>query len=214
MGRRLIDDLSAFTPVVIDFEYTTPTGAQPEPIEVAVQSLQVRDGRLERSAAWEALMRLPLNAELASFDTNQTGITLGMFTDRPPAAVVLAELDCQFVAGPDVLVAHNASAEARILYSFREHCPRLSPIDLLDTMRLAKDLYPALPRHTLDELLAHLKIPMPRNRHRAMPDVQATVEVFIHLIRGGIGWPDLRHLRAIAGHRAKAAQPEQGSLFG
>ncbi len=47
-----------------------------------------------------------------------------------------------------------------------------------------------------------------------MPDVQATVDVLARLIEDGTGWPDLRHLRAIAGYPAKAAQPEQGALFG
>lgn len=214
MGRRLIDDLSTLTPVMIDFEYTTPTGARPGPIEIAVQALQVRDGRLERTASWDALMRPPRHAEPTTFDTNQTGITLEMLTDRPPAAEILAELDRRFTAGPYLLVAHNAPAEARILHDFREHCPRLARVDLLDTVRLARDLYAGLPRHTLDELLAHLKIPTPRHRHHAMPDVQATVDVLARLIEDGTGWPDLRHLRAIAGYPAKAAQPEQGALFG
>jgi len=112
MGRRLIDDLAAITPVVIDFEYTTPTGARPEPIEVAVQAVKIREGSLERIASWEALMRPPQHAELTTFDTNQTGITLEMLADQPPAAEVLAELDRQFTAGPYLLVAHNAPAEA------------------------------------------------------------------------------------------------------
>jgi DNA polymerase-3 subunit epsilon len=185
MGRRLIDDLSTIIPVVIDFEYTTPTGARPEPIEVAVQAVKIREGSLERIASWEALMRPPQHAEPTTFDTNQTGITLEMLADRPPAAEVLAELDRQFTAGPYLLIAHNAPAEARILHTFREHCPHLARIDLLDTVRLAKNLYPDLPRHTLDELLAHLKIPTPRHRHRAMPDVQATVDVLAHLIHDG-----------------------------
>lgn len=72
MGQRLINVLREVTPVVIDFEYTTPTGAAPEPIEIAVQALRVRDGTLERTARWEALMRPPRHAELMAFDINQT----------------------------------------------------------------------------------------------------------------------------------------------
>ena len=52
MGERLIQALREVTPVVIDFEYTTPLGAPPEPIEVAVQALRVRDGGLERASCW------------------------------------------------------------------------------------------------------------------------------------------------------------------
>ncbi|MGH3885485.1 MAG: hypothetical protein ACRDSZ_02775 [Pseudonocardiaceae bacterium] len=52
MGQRLINALCEVTPVVIDFEYTTPRRHPPEPIEVAVQALHVRDGKLERTARW------------------------------------------------------------------------------------------------------------------------------------------------------------------
>jgi hypothetical protein len=47
-----------------------------------------------------------------------------------------------------------------------------------------------------------------------MPDVQATVEVLVTLIKSEFRWPDLRTLRAVAGYAARAAQPEQESLFG
>ncbi|HEY6424153.1 MAG TPA: exonuclease domain-containing protein [Pseudonocardiaceae bacterium] len=83
MGQRLINALTHVTPVVIDFEYTTPTGAPFEPIEVAVQTLHVRNRRLERAARWEALMRPPTHAELTPFDIGQTGITPDMLADQP-----------------------------------------------------------------------------------------------------------------------------------
>lgn len=217
MGRRLIDNLTPVTLAVIDFEYTTPTGLPPEPIEVAAQTVDVHDGALHRGWAWEALIKPPPHGALTGFDTAQTGITTAMLTDQPPAEKVLANLDAHLAdhlnGRPAVLVAHNAPAEERILYRFREHCPRLAATDLLDTVRLARDRYPDLARHTLDELLRHLQIPAPPDRHRAMPDVQATTDVLIALLHGETRWPDLRTLRAVAGYPARAAEPEQGSLF-
>lgn len=212
MGQRLIKALQNVTPVVIDFEYTTPPGAAPGPIEVAVQALRARDGRLERTAGWEALMRPPANAPLTTFDTAQTGITAEMLAEQPPAHEVLATLDRRFTAGPYVLIAHHAPAEAKILSAYREHCPSLARIDLIDTVRLARNLYPELPRHGLDELLRHLRIPLPPNRHRSMADVQLTTELFIRMATDS-DWADLRQLRALAGYAAEAAQPEQVSLF-
>ncbi|MGH3548168.1 MAG: 3'-5' exonuclease [Pseudonocardiaceae bacterium] len=211
MGQRLITALREVTPVVIDFEYTTPKGAAPEPIEIAVQALRVREGTLERAARWEALMRPPRHAELTTFDTNQTGITPAMLADRLPAGDVLAELDRRFTAGPYLLVAHHAPTEARLLSDYREHCPHLARIDLLDTVRLARDLYPELPKHGLDDLLRHLHIPSPRHRHRAMADVQATTDLFIHMITVS-DWADLRQLRTLAGYTAPAAR-QQTALF-
>jgi DNA polymerase III alpha subunit (gram-positive type) len=197
MGQRLIDALAHVTPVVIDFEYTTPTGAPFEPIEVAVQALHVRGGRLERAAQWEALMRPPRHAELTPFDIGQVSITPDMLAERPSAGEVMAELDRRFAAGP---------------YAYREYCPNLACIDLIDTVRLARNLYPDLPRHGLDHMLRHLQIPAPANRHRAMADVQVTVELFSHLVTDA-DCVDLRQLRALAGYPARAAQPEQIALF-
>jgi DNA polymerase III subunit epsilon len=212
MGQRLINALAHVTPVVIDFEYTTPTGAPFEPIEVAVQALRGCEGRLERTARWEALMRPRKHAELTPFDIGQVGITLSMLAKRPSAGEVLAELDRRFTAGPYLLVAHHAPAEAELIYSYREYCPNLARIDLIDTVRLARHRYPDLPRHGLDEMLRHLQIPAPANRHRAMADVQVTVELFNRLVADA-DWADLRQLRALAGYPARAAQPEQLALF-
>lgn len=213
MGQRLINALRDVTLVVIDFEYTTPTGAAPGPIEVAVQALRARDGKLERTAGWESLMRPPEHAPLTTFDSAQTGITPAMLAVQPSAGEVLAALDRRFTAGPYVLIAHHAPAEAKILSAYREHCPHLARIDLIDTVRLARNLYPELPKHGLDDLLRHLAIPTPPNRHRAMPDVQLTTELFIRMATDS-DWADLRQLRGLAGYAAEAAQPEQVSLFG
>jgi DNA polymerase-3 subunit epsilon len=212
MGQRLIDALAHVTPVVIDFEYTTPTGAPFEPIEVAVQALHVREGQLERAAQWEALMRPPRHAELTPFDIGQVSITPDMLAERPSAGEVMAELDRRFTAGPYVLVAHHAPAEAGLIYAYREYCPNLARIDLIDTVRLARNLYPDLSRHGLDYMLRHLQIPAPANRHRAMADVQVTVELFSHMVTDA-DCVDLRQLRALAGYPARAAQPEQIALF-
>lgn len=213
MGQRLIDALRGVTPIVIDFEYTTPAGAAPGPIEVAVQPLRAREGKLERTAGWEALMRPPDNAPLTNFDSAQTGITPAMLSDQPPAGEVLATLDRRFTAGPYVLIAHHAPAEAKILSVYREHCPNLARMDLIDTVRLARNLYPELPKHGLDDLLRHLRIPTPPNRHRAMADVQLATELFIRMATDS-DWVDLRQLRSIAGYAAEATQPEQETLFG
>ncbi len=212
MAQLLITALREVTPVVIDFEYTTPKGAAPEPIEIAVQALRVREGMLERTVRWESLIRPPRHAELTTFDINQTGITPDLLSDRRPAGEVLAELDRRFTAGPYLLVAHHAPAEARLLFNYREHCPHLARIDLLDTVRLARDLYPELPKHGLDDLLHHLHIPSPPRRHRAMADVQATTNLFIHMVTTS-DWADMRQLRALAGYAALAARPEQAVLF-
>jgi DNA polymerase III epsilon subunit-like protein len=213
MGPRLIDSLRAVTLAVIDFEYTTPTGAPKEPFEVAVHVLHVKDGKLCPTAEFEALMQPPPHAALTAFDTGQTGITPQMVAGQPPASEVLAKLDRRFTAGPYVLIAHHAPAEAGILTAYRAHCPNLARLPILDTVRLARDLYPDLPRHSLDQLMRHLGIPTPADRHRALADVRLTAEIFMRMATDST-WMNLDHLRAIAGYTPPVPPPQQTTLFG
>jgi DNA polymerase III epsilon subunit-like protein len=134
------------------------------------------------------------------------------------AAAVLATLDAVFPADrPCLLVAHHASTEAGILHDYRDSCPRLAHTDLLDTLKLARVLYPQLPSHKLDALLAHLGIPQPPGRHRALPDVRVTAEAFRRMIaNAGTSrtWASLRDLRRTGLVVAPANRPQQGELFG
>ncbi|MEV0299084.1 3'-5' exonuclease [Nocardia sp. NPDC050710] len=214
MGERLINDLAAVVPVVIDFEYTTPKGAAYVPIEVAVQTLRVQAGQLVRDRNWTSLMRPADLSTVTAFDIGQTGITPQMLADQAPAAQVMAELDRLFTgAGPYVLFAHHAPAEAGLIYALREHCPNLARIDLIDTVRLARNLYLDVHGgHGLDSLMRFFRIPAPANRHRAMADVEVTTDLLIRMVTES-DWHDLRQLRELAGYQARAAQPDQASLF-
>jgi DNA polymerase III subunit epsilon len=216
---RLTSDpeLAATTFAVIDFEATTPAGARPEPIDVAAIQLRLDHGRWVQAGRFSKLMRPPPHAPVTSFDTAQTGITPQMTAAAQPAAVVLAELDAAFAGDqPCVLVAHHASTEAGMLHDYRDYCPRLAHTDLLDTVRLARVLYPQLPSHKLDTLLAHLGIPRPPGRHRALPDVQATAQVFCQMLAHADAtrtWASLRDLRRAGLIVARANRPHQDGLF-
>jgi DNA polymerase-3 subunit epsilon len=219
MAGMLTDDeqFQATTFHVIDFETTTPRGYRPEPIEVAVISLRVQAGQLTETARFTGLMRPPPHAPVTPFDIDQTGITPQMVADQPPAAEVLAQLDALLApSAPSLLVAHHAPVEGGVLYDYREHCPHLSLTHLLDTVRLARTVHPDLPSHGLDALMNALAIPRPADRHRAMADVQVTVQLFRRLLHDGTQqgqWATLQHLRKKAGYDAKAAMPHQEALF-
>lgn len=210
-------ELAATTFAVIDFEATTPAGRRPEPIEVAVIQVRFNGGRWVEAGRFSKLMRPPPHAPVTPFDTAQTGITPQMTATAEPAAVVLAELDARLPGDqPCLLVAHHASTEAGMLHDYRDHCPQLAHTDLLDTVRLARVLYPHLHSHKLDTLLAHLGIPQPPGRHRALPDVQATVQVFCEMLAyadKSLTWASLRDLRRAGLVVAKANRPQQDGLF-
>ncbi len=209
------DELSATTFVVIDFEGTTPKGHRPEPIEVAAVAVRVRGDDLAESGRFAALIRPPPHAAVTAFDTAQTGISAAVLAGQPPASEVLAHLDARLITPPYLLVAHHAPTEAAILHAYREHCPTLATTDLLDTLRLARAVYPDLPAHGLDALTTHLGLARPAGRHRALPDVQLTVALLGRLLvdARARGWRTLRQLKQLALCRAKAGQPEQQALF-
>jgi DNA polymerase III subunit epsilon len=219
VAASLLDDQEflATTFHVIDFETTTPRGYSPEPIEVAVISLSARGTQMTETTQFTELMRPPSHAPLTPFDTEQTGITPQMVAAVPPAAEVLAKLDAQLSSPqPWLLVAHHAPTEAGVLYNYRQHCPRLAATHLLDTVRLSRAVYPSLHSHSLDVLRTHLKIPRPPQRHRALPDTQVTVRLFLRLIdegaRAGL-WDTLQQIRKIGGYEARATRPRQEALF-
>ncbi len=218
MGDPLLTDaeFGATTFVVIDFEATTPTGYRPEPIDVAAISLRMENGQPVESGRFSALMRPPDHAPITRFDTEQTGITPRMVAGQPSAGEVLANLDAALAEPPLLLVAHNAATEAGILYDYADHCPRLATTDFLDTVRLARASYPQLPSHRLDMLIQHLGIPRPTDRHRALADVEITLQLFARLVtdnaRSGL-WTTLAHLRRIGAYEPKAARPRQEILF-
>ncbi|GLY33400.1 hypothetical protein Kisp02_67650 [Kineosporia sp. NBRC 101731] len=213
-GTHLRDDkdFQETTFVVIDFEGTTPKGYRPEPIDVAVVQIGLKDGRLQRGDQFQALMCPPVHAPLTPMGTDRTGITAAMLVGQPPARTVLSRLDATLMQPPYLLVAHHAPTEAGILYDYRDACPRLAATMVLDTVRMARIVYPQLPTHRLDMLLLHLNIPRPHDRHRAMPDVQVTATLFVQMLREG-PWRSLSDLCKDAGYPAKAAQPFQEELF-
>jgi DNA polymerase III alpha subunit (gram-positive type) len=140
-----------------------------------------------------------------------------MVADAAPAADVLAAADALMTDGQDyLLVAHNAHTEAGLINDYRHACPRLAHTDLLDTVRIARALYPQLGSHKLDNMLAHLDIPQPAGRHRAMPDVKVTAKLFSRMLAHADrthAWTSLAQVCKSALIISKSNQPKQDSLF-
>lgn len=194
-------DVSRHTYVVIDFEALTPAGRPAVPVEVAALALTVKNGDLTELWRFEALMAPPPDVPVTLFDTRQTGLTPHLLAGADQPDEVMARLDALLDTPPYRLVAQHAPTEAGLIAHQRTHCPVLAATPLLDTVRLARALYPELSSHNLDALLRFLHIPRPINRHRAMPDVEATAQLFRRLLADGqeTGWRTLHCLEATAG---------------
>lgn len=206
--------------VVVDFETVTPAGRPPEPIELAAMRI-LPELRLDRQFHANWLIKPPDDAPFTAFDTRQTGIREEDVCDKPAAAPILQEFEALVCNAqtdhPVILVAHNASYEANIIGRFAEICPSLAALRFVDTIALAKQCLPALHNYRLDTLARYFSFPLPPDRHRALPDVQLTVQIFLRLIHlylekkpaATVG--DLKHLAGIA---SKNQQAFQMSLFG
>ncbi|MFI6513556.1 PolC-type DNA polymerase III [Streptosporangium sp. NPDC050855] len=145
-------DFVRHTFVVIDFEGLTPAGRPPVPTEVAALALKTRDGEVVESWRFQSLIRPPTDVPVTDFDVRQTGITAAMLADAPGPEHVMADLDAHLTMPPYRLIAHGAGTEATLIAHQGAHCPALAAVPLLDTVRLARSIYPELSSHGLDAL--------------------------------------------------------------
>ena len=216
MGLTHDPEYRTTTFIVIDFEATTPKGYRPEPIEVAALAVRDPGDGLAETGTFTEVIRPPAHAPVTPRDTAENGLRPADVASARPAGPVLADLDAWLTAAPYLLVAHNAHVEAGLIYDYREHCPQLAAIPLIDTLKLAKAAMPGLLSYGLDHLLAQLSIPRPPDRHRAMPDVRATAAVFRHLMthadQSGL-YADVCALTSAVALTPRATMPRQETLF-
>ena len=114
----------------------------------------------------------------------------------------MAVLDARLARPPYRLVAHSAHTEATLIAGQRQHCPGLAATSLLCTVKLSRAAFPELGSHRLDAVLRFLGIPVPVDRHRALPDAELTVQVFEKALAAGHErrlWATLRELDVVAG---------------
>jgi DNA polymerase-3 subunit epsilon len=202
--------------VVLDFETVTPKGRPPEPIEIA--AMRINPGRqVDAQFKFNRLIQPPNGAPITPFDTVQTGIRWDDVRAMPMAQAVLTEFDERLEGTQYVLVAQNARYEAAIIQRFSSECPRASKMPFVDTVALAKHLLPGPGNYKLDTLANHFSIPVPAQRHRALPDVQLTVQVFLQLLQVGLSTKKIKligDLRRVGGiKRDSGEKSDQISLF-
>ncbi len=108
-----------------------------------------------------------------------TGITDEMVKDAPIIDEILADF-LEFSKGA-VLVAHNASFDTGFIKFDAKRLGLDYDFCSLDTLMLARSLYPELKNHRLDTLTKHLKVIL-ENHHRAVNDAKATADIFLKMI--------------------------------
>ncbi len=108
-----------------------------------------------------------------------TGITDNMVKDAPKIGEILGDF-FEFCKGC-VLVAHNAAFDTGFIKENAKKYGFDYNFCSLDTLILARCMYPDLPNFKLDTLTKHLKVIL-ENHHRAVNDAKATADAFVKMI--------------------------------
>lgn len=168
-------DLSSETTyVVFDTETTGLSAAHCELIEVAGVKMQA--GKVIGSFA--QLIRP--ESSIPPKITEITNITNEMVSDQPSVQDVLPRFR-DFCDGA-VMVAHNAEFDLAFLRVHAErHGVRAFAGPIVDTLALARVLYPADRNHKLKTLTQKFAIKL-ENHHRALADSEATGHIFYRLL--------------------------------
>lgn len=108
-----------------------------------------------------------------------TGITDSMVKDAPKIEEILGEF-FEFCKGC-VLVAHNAAFDTGFIKEAAQKHGFKYNFCCLDTLILARCMYPELPNFRLDTLTKHLHVIL-ENHHRAVDDAKATADAFVKML--------------------------------
>ncbi len=167
-GQKISDSF-----VVFDIETTGLSSEKNNITEIG--AVKVSDGKIVDT--WSTFVNP--GEKIPPEITDLTGITDSMVADAPKIGEILGDF-LQFCEG-SVLVAHNAKFDVGFI---KTACKRNNiefNLTWLDTLLLARCLYPDLPKHTLDFLSKHLNVLL-ENHHRAVDDAKATADIFVKML--------------------------------
>lgn len=159
--------------VVFDIETTGFSKTKCKIIEIG--AVKIENGKI--TDRWSTFVnpevKIPYNI------TVLTSITDGMVKD----AKTFEEQIDDFIKFCDgcVMVAHNASFDMGFMKQKSKECGRNFDLPYLDTLILARCMYPKLSNHKLDTLCKHLNV-INAHHHRAVDDAEATALAFMKML--------------------------------
>jgi DNA polymerase-3 subunit alpha (Gram-positive type) len=169
------EDLKQAVYVIFDIETTGLSVMNNKIIEIA--GVKMQDGKeIDRFATFiNPHEKIPYNIQ------QLTNISDDMVKDAPELEDKLPEF-AEFV-GDAILVAHNAKFDMGFIQANLKRLGRPElPNPVLDTLELARFLFPALKNHRLNTLAEKFKVSL-ENHHRAIDDSIALGHVLFHLIQ-------------------------------
>ncbi len=153
--------------IVLDFESTGLNTNTCRIIEIG--AVRLVDGEVQDSLSLLVNPECPLPSKI----TDITGITEAMLADKENAASALPKL-MAFI-GDAPIAAHNSSFDAALLQSELKRLGQSFDAPVLDTLTLARKLYPDMKTHKLGQLCKKLGVSL-KNAHRAVHDATATAQ--------------------------------------
>ncbi len=159
--------------VVFDLETTGFSPTRNRIIEIG--AVKVVDGRISDRFSTFVNPGVPIPPRI----TEVTSITDDMVADAPEITAVLPEF-LKFCQGC-VLVAHNADFDYSFLCKKGAEQGLDTEFTVVDTVGVARVLFPHMARYTLDSVAKAMKISLV-NHHRAVEDAEATAEIFEKMI--------------------------------
>lgn len=171
-GNSVLKDIPNYT--VIDIETTGISPRDDSIIEIS--ALRVRDRMV--SDVFSALINP--GYEIPSFISELTGITNKMLESAPRIESVLPDF-ISFL-GDDIVVGHNVNFDINFLYDNSiELLSKPLSNDFIDTMRLARKIFPNAPHHRLQDISAMLSVNY-SGAHRAEQDCRITYQCYVKMI--------------------------------
>ena len=163
--------------IIFDVE---TTGLSPRWGDRIVEIAALKIKNLKIIERFETLVNPEREISYGAFRVN--GITQSMVQDAPKAVKVLPDF-LEFM-GEGCLVGHNVNFDLGFLHqelSLAGHSSLMGKM-ALDTIRMAKGFLPPLPSYSLSSLVYALSLDR-QQTHRAMSDVELTLQVFLHLVK-------------------------------
>lgn len=138
---------------------------------IELSAARVRDGSVIDS--FSSLVRL--DYALPAFITDLTGITDDMLRSAPPLSEVLPRfLD---FCSDQIIVGHNVNFDICFVAFNAERIGRTFLNDYIDTLRIARKLFPDKDHHRLFEVASYCDVAQDQ-QHRAESDVFTTIACF------------------------------------
>lgn len=159
--------------VVFDIETTGLDKYKEEITEIG--AVKVENGQITERFGTFVNPEKPIPAKISEL----TSITDDMVADAPKIGEALPEF-FEFAKG-SVLVAHNAKFDTGFIKEKAKKCGLTYDFGHLDTLMLAKCLYPDLGNYKLNTLTKHLNVVL-ENHHRAVDDAKATADIFVKML--------------------------------